>query len=579
MANLARTAGYVSLTENYTTCLPIAPSVTNIQISVMAKENVSTEEHSLNDEGNTDETLPMFDDLFKIIGEVGLFQVFMYVMYVLIEANGATIILYFVLDIANPGWFCPGSGVNVSSSTDLVKGYCDVSGLPCQNFSYSQEYTSTITEWDLICDRKFIGSTMTSIFFVGNLIGATVFSSLSDLFGRKKALMASWAVSMTLQLASSWASVWVAYMILRFFTGVAAGGLISVSTVVISEFLGPKWRSLAAYRIGWHFGPAIMITSAYLLREWRYVSIVISVWTMPAFIVAVFFLPESARWLIQKKRYDQAEFWIKRMATMNRRSVPHLSNFVRLRGNEKTPCRYTCLDLFRSRRIAVMSLCVMYAWFSCAFISYGIAGQMSTLTGNIYLNLGISMCATVFIQWIICIYVPNWIGRRKTYPLFMGITGLCMATVLILDILKVAENRIPQTVLAITSSIIMSGAWAASLLFATELYPTVIRNISTGAGNVAARIAGIIAPQAALLEMYHISAPYAVYGFLAITSSVAVYALLPETYGLPLPEHLDDVVKRAKVKVINSSASIPLPESANLCNSSIESEENFVIEV
>ncbi|XP_074648850.1 solute carrier family 22 member 15-like [Tubulanus polymorphus] len=519
---------------------------------------------------------PTFDDIFKIIGEVGLFQAFMYIMYVLIEGNGANIILFFVLDIANPGWFCQDSG-GMNGSSGLVEGTCDASGPPCTNFTFSPEYTSTITEWNFICNRKFIASIITSVFFVGNLIGATVFSQISDLFGRKIALLTSWAASMVLQFASSWAPTWVAYMALRFFTGIGAGGSLAVSTVVLSEFLGPKWRSLATNRIGWHLGPVIMIVSAYLLREWRYVSIVLSVWTLPAFFVAIFFLPESARWLIQKKRYDEAEFWVKRMAMMNRRTVPNLKILIRKMGdNEKRPSsqRYTYLDLFRSRSMAVMSLCVMYAWFCSSFISYGISGRMSTLTGNLYLNLGFGMCATVLVQWVICVFVPNWIGRRKAYPLFMGITAICMVTVLILDILKVAENRLPQTIVIMISLMVMSGAWGASLLFSAELYPTMMRNISTGAGNVAARIGGIIAPQVALLDVYHISAPYAVYGFFAITSSIAVYVLIPETYGRPLPEHLDDVItsQNTKVKVIESSDSHPLPELMNHNGSSTKDE-------
>ncbi|XP_074649149.1 solute carrier family 22 member 15-like [Tubulanus polymorphus] len=264
------------------------------------------------------------------------------------------------------------------------------------------------------------------------------------------------------------------------------------------------------------------------------------------------------------------------MAMMNRRTVPNLNILIRKMGDsERRPSsqKYTYLDLFRSRSMAVMSLCVMYAWFGPSIISYSIGSQMTTLTGNIYLNLGIMFIVPVFARWFISIYVNNWIGRRKTYPLFMGITGLFMVTVLILDVSKVAESRVPQTALAIVSAISITGAWAAALLFSTELYPTLMRNISTGAGNVSTRIAGIIAPQVALLDMYHISAPYAVYGFFAITSSIAVYVLIPETYGRPLPEHLDDVItSRLKVKVVESSDLDPLPELMDHNNSFAEEE-------
>ncbi|XP_074649148.1 organic cation transporter protein-like [Tubulanus polymorphus] len=480
-----------------------------------------TENDAVIDECNADENEkpPPFDDVFDIVGEVGLFQVFMYVMYVLMEGNGANVFMFFVLEIANPGWFCPDSdGIN-GSSADFVQGTCDASGLACANVTFRQEYTSAITEVSKIFHRCMLNVQLS-------------FACLS--------------------------------------------GLLAVSTVMITEFLGPKWRSLATNRIGWHIGPAIMIISAYLLREWRYVSIVISVWTLPAFLVAIFFLPESARWLIQKKRYDEAEFWVKKMAMMNRRTVPNLNILIQKIGeSEKRPPskRYTYLDLFRSRSMAVMSLCVMYAWFCSSFISYGLAGRMGAFVGNLYLNLGISMCASMFVQWIICVYALNWIGRRKAYPLFMGITAICMLTVLILDIVKVSENRLPQNIVILISLVFMTGTWGASLLFSAELYPTMMRNVSTGAGNVAARIAGIMAPQVALLDMFHISVSYAVYGFFAITSSIAVYMLIPETYGRPLPEHVDDVItSRVKVKAVNSSDLLPLPELMNPNSSPIHDE-------
>ena len=44
------------------------------------------------------------------------------------------------------------------------------------------------SQWNLICDRAFLGATIQSCYFVGMLVGSIVTGILSDAWGRKKCI-------------------------------------------------------------------------------------------------------------------------------------------------------------------------------------------------------------------------------------------------------------------------------------------------------------------------------------------------------------------------------------------------------
>ncbi|XP_074648597.1 solute carrier family 22 member 15-like isoform X2 [Tubulanus polymorphus] len=526
-------------------------------------------------EKNQSAKRPTFDDIFKTVGESGPFQWLIFLGFAVLESVGATILVFFILEAGDPGWYCPNiaanaTGVAYNLTTDhnattaqppptLVKGVCYL-GKPCANFTFDGQYTSTVTEWTLICDRAFISKSITSIFFVGVLIGAVLGGQLSDLFGRKMTLLVVWAVAMIGQTCSGFIPNWPGYAAVRFVTGTAAG-IVAVTTVLMSEYLGPKWRTVIAYRLGWSIGPLFLSVAGYFIRDWRKLSLAIGLWTLPFYPIAIVYLPESARWLMQKQRFKEAERWIERMAKLNKKPCPDLSVLERIAEYEDEQRqhrqKYTYLDLFYSKKLALQSLSVMFGWFSCSVISYGIASQMSSFTGVIYYNMIIINVGTLSTRWI-AIYVIKWLGRRRGYPLYMGLICLCMAAVLILDILGVDETRLSQTAISLAASIISTGAWAVALLYSTELYPTLMRNVSTGAGNMAARIGNIVAPQIALLESYHVAGPYALYGALALVSVIVLYVVLPETKGRPLPE---DFPPRRRRNNWRQAETIELPSS------------------
>ncbi|XP_061103250.1 solute carrier family 22 member 4-like isoform X4 [Conger conger] len=83
--------------------------------------------------------------------------------------------------------------------------------------------------------------------------------------------------------------------------------------------------------------------------------------------------------------------------------------------------------------------------------------------------------------------------------------------------------------------------------YTAELYPTVLRNTAIGICSMASQLGAIAAPYFLYLGTYYKSLPYIIMGTLSVLGGLLGF-LLPETYGLPLPETIDHMqtIQRCK---------------------------------
>ena len=76
-------------------------------------------------------------------------------------------------------------------------------------------------------------------------------------------------------------------------------------------------------------------------------------------------IPESFRWLVTKGRYTDAEMVINKIARINDREAPNITELVeqaRLEDNVNADRRYSVLDLFKTRENVVRSLALIFIW-------------------------------------------------------------------------------------------------------------------------------------------------------------------------------------------------------------------------
>ncbi|XP_064628054.1 solute carrier family 22 member 15-like isoform X2 [Lineus longissimus] len=489
---------------------------------------------------------PTFENhVLDAVGHFGSYQRWVFAVLTMTDIPSGMCMLYFIFSNANPGTRCSLFEGNKTYENNFTIGgdiACVVNGSKCVQFEYKSDYSSIVTEWDLVCGRDYIPDLTITIQFIGLIIGATTTGQLADSYGRKKLCLFSLMFMMLSQTLVGFSGTWEIFAATRFFVGVFAAGAISLSVLLPMEIIGPKWRPFCAALGIYSVGHAIMCLLAYLTTDWRRLALATGILSSPLIFAVAFFVPESPRWLIQKSRFDEAEAIIVKMATFNKKRPPDMAGLKEvctLEGEDKEKAsRYTYLDLFTTKKFAVRTLVILFICFSASEIYYGIIVQISSFTGDIYLNALISALITLPAGWAV-IPVASWFGRKKSFLLFNVIGGTCMFLIIILNrVGYIKKNPRLLTGLALGGKSAIVGMWTIASLSALELFPTLMRALGCGAGNIAARVGGMLAPQFGYLGiLVHWTLPYIIHGCLAVGCAILEICFLPETNNMPLPEN------------------------------------------
>ncbi|XP_070697568.1 solute carrier family 22 member 7-like isoform X3 [Pempheris klunzingeri] len=360
---------------------------------------------------------------------------------------------------------------NSSDSADLPTVQCQ-SGWVYDNSTF----TSTLaTEWDLVCDRKSLTKTTSTIFFFGVMMGAIAFGYLCDRYGRRNTLLASYIMAIVFGFSSTFANSYVLFAVLRFLTGFGLTG-ISITSIVLSiEWVDTGRRSFIGVigSLAWSVGNMLLAGFAFLVNDWR--TLIMTVTAPLGFAVLTWWwIPESARWLLANGKVERAQFYLDRCAKFNKR--PKLSSKLKLETlssieiREKSQKSFTYLHLIKTPKMRQLTLLSGIVWYGVASTYYGISLNISGFGLNMYLTHFIY--AAIEVPAKLMIYcLLNIIGRRKCQAGTLLLTGVCIA--LNMFIPKGLWHL--RAVVAILGKGLSEASFTTIFLYTTELYPTVIR--------------------------------------------------------------------------------------------------------
>ncbi|XP_077403551.1 organic cation/carnitine transporter 2-like isoform X3 [Vanacampus margaritifer] len=294
--------------------------------------------------------------------------------------------------------------------------------------------------------------------------------------------------------------------------------------------------------LGFAFGYMTLPLLAFFLRSWKMLLLALA---LPGFFFLPLWwiIPESPMWLLSQGRVTEAEAIVRKAAKMNRVVAPErIFGDSELHANEERPVeRYTVLDLMRKRSIAMTTVLLCWVWFALSICYYGLSLNTSQLHADPYISCFLSAVMEVP-AYMSCSLVIRYLPRRLAVVAIFLIVALALFSI----------QLVPPSILGLAVALEMLGKFAAtagtSLLFAftAELYPTGLRNSASGICLMVSRTGSCIAPFLIQMNVYFKYLPYITLGTLAMLSVLATL-FLPESFGFPLPETLQQIQKRKRV--------------------------------
>ncbi|NXT85538.1 SV2B protein, partial [Zapornia atra] len=175
------------------------------------------------------------------------------------------------------------------------------------------------------------------IVYLGMMVGAVMLGGLADKLGRKKCLIISLTINAAFAFLSSFVQGYGFFLFCRLISGLGIGGSLPIVFAYFSEFLSREKRgehlswlcmfwmiggifaSAMAWSIIPHYGWGFSMGTKYHFHSWRVFVLVCSLPCI-ASLVALKFMPESPRFLLEIGKHDEAWMILKQVHDTNMRA-------------------------------------------------------------------------------------------------------------------------------------------------------------------------------------------------------------------------------------------------------------------
>ncbi|KAF2935766.1 organic cation/carnitine transporter 7 [Oryza sativa Japonica Group] len=389
-------------------------------------------------------------------------------------------------------------------------------------------------EWKLTSHQE---SMITSIVFVGMLIGAYTWGVVSDNYGRRRGFLFTAIVTSGAGFLSAFAPNYVSLISLRFLVGIGLGGGPVLASWFL-EFVPAPTRGtwMVVFSAFWTVGTIFEASLAWTVMPkfgWRWL---LALSAVPSFVLLLFYVitPESPRFLCMKGRVTEAMDVLEKMARLNNVQLPsgRLVSDKNIELDELSTSESTTLladaeeddtiiedkvSSFGGLSVAKLlspkliraTLLLWMTFFGNAFSYYGIVLLTSELSnGNricakeevesihsndasLYKNVFISSFAEIPGSFLSAMIVDR-IGRK------LSMASMLFTSCVFLFPLIFSRTDILTRVSLFGARLCISASFTIVYIYAPEIYPTSVRTTGIGVASSVGRIGGILCPLVAV---------------------------------------------------------------------------------
>ncbi|KAH8373945.1 organic cation transporter protein [Drosophila serrata] len=404
---------------------------------------------------------------------------------------------------------------------------------PGNKFIFRDNEVTISNDFDIYCDDEWKLSMVGTINNLGQFFGIPIGGFVADRYGRSFSIALGGIMGAVLGIVRSYSPSYVWFLIFEFLDNMTSSTLYSTCFVIGIELVGPRRRVLACsvITVFYAIGEVGLAMFAKAFPDWR---ILLRITYMPSLILLAYFwiLPESVRWLLSQGKEERAKGILRRAAKVNKRKLSETMLDKLVLGNrdklqQSAESRFPIREAFKNFkwRIANCSFC----WIVHVLVYYGLSLNVVLLDGDKYNNF--AYIALVEIPgFFMPLLIMDRFGRRYSLCGLMLVSGLCC----IGTIFAGADQPVLQLVLFLIGKLTITASFQVLYFFASEIYPTNLRNSLLSFCSMMGRFGSMLAPQTPLLAKYYASAPALIFAGAAIVSGFLTL-FFPETTNVVLP--------------------------------------------
>lgn len=443
---------------------------------------------------------------------------------------------------ASPQWHLLDNN-STAEENELIEGQLQ----DCSEWTYNmnERSSSIISDWDMVCGLRSLKQMSQTVYMGGVLVGAFLFGSLSDRYGRRMLLIISYLLMAVCGTCTAFSTNFSLFCLFRFGCGMALSGQGLNTFSLIVEWIPTRVRTVIGTLTGYCYtcGQLLFALMAYFVRDWRWLTLTVSLPFYVFFLISWWF-HESSRWLVLNNQPEKAIKNLKSVARINGRREEGEKLDLKMvqesmqKEMSSSKGTYTILDLFKTPTMRSMTLNLSAVWFSTSFAYYGLAMDLQKFGVDMYLIQVIFGCADIPAKLIMTITMSRF-GRRWSQAGALILAGICI----LVNLLVPHDQQILRTSMAVLGKGCLAASFTCCYLYTGELYPTIIRQNGMGLASMNARVGAMVAPMVQLSGDYIVWLPGLIFGGAPILTGAAAM-FLPETLGCPLPDTIQDVEDR-----------------------------------